>query len=105
MVDGDVYVVAGDLHELDPGTGETNWQAHLPNEGTAAPVVTDEAVLVATGDIRAVNRDAGGLLGPDRERWRVSSVHAAAFSSPVVATGRAFAVGPIGLLALGGTDS
>lgn len=97
--DGDVYVAAGDLHELDAETGETNWQTHLPNEGTAAPVVTDEHVLAVSGDVRAFRRDASGVPGPDRERWRTSSVHAAAFSSPVIAAGRTFAVGPAGLLA------
>jgi outer membrane protein assembly factor BamB len=98
--DGDVYVVGSDLHELDPETGETNWQAHLPSEGTAAPVVADDTVLVPTGDVRAFRRDAGGLLGPARERWRFSSVHASDYSSPVVAAGRVFVVGPAGLLAL-----
>ncbi|MFW6317882.1 MAG: PQQ-binding-like beta-propeller repeat protein [Halorubrum sp.] len=98
--DGDVYVVAGDLHELDPETGETTWRAHRPSEGTAAPVVTDESVLVATGDVQVFRRDAGGLLGPDRERWRFSSVHAVEYSSPVVAAGRAFVVSPVGLVAL-----
>jgi outer membrane protein assembly factor BamB len=98
--DGDVYVAAGDLHELDAETGETNWRAHLPSEGTAAPVVTDESVLVATGDVRVFRRDVGGLFAPDRERWRASSFHATAFSSPVIAAGRAFVVGPVGLLAV-----
>jgi len=100
-VDGsDVYVVAGDLHELDGESGETNWQAHVPSEGTAAPVVTDEDVLVAGSGVRAFRRDAGGLLGPERLRWREDSVHATAYASPVVAAGRAFVAGPFGLLVL-----
>lgn len=98
---GDVYVVAGELHELDAASGETNWQAHLPSEGTAAPVVTDDDVLVVTGDVRVFRRDGSDILSPDRERWRTSSVHATAFSSPVVAAGRIFVAGPVGLLALG----
>ncbi|MFC7044540.1 PQQ-binding-like beta-propeller repeat protein [Halobacteriaceae archaeon GCM10025711] len=98
--DGDVYVVAGDLHELDAATGETNWQAHLSSEGTAAPVVTDDDVLVVSGGVSAFRRDADGFLGPDRERWRTSSVHATEYASPVVAAGRVFATGPFGLLAL-----
>ncbi|MEF8869942.1 MAG: PQQ-binding-like beta-propeller repeat protein [Haloarculaceae archaeon] len=99
--DGVVYVAAGDLHELDAETGETNWQAHLPSEGTAAPVVTDESVIVAAGSAHAFRREVGGLLAPDRERWQTSSIHATAFSSPVVAADRVFVAGPIGLLALG----
>lgn len=98
--DGDIYVVAGDLHELDAASGETNWRAHLPSEGTAAPVVTDDAVLAVAGDVRAFRKNVSGILGPNRERWRTSSVHATAFSSPVVAAGRIFVAGPVGLLAL-----
>lgn len=103
---GDIYVSANDLHELDPETGETTWQAHLPSEGTAAPVVTDEDVLIVTGDVRVFRRETGGFLGPDRENWRLSSVHAVEYSSPVIAAGRAFVVGPAGLVALdlGDTD-
>ncbi|WP_267643449.1 outer membrane protein assembly factor BamB family protein [Haloarchaeobius amylolyticus] len=95
-----VYLVPGDLHELDAESGQTNWQAHVPDEGTAAPVVTDDAVVVATGDLRAFNRDAGGFLGPDRLRWRDSSVHAGSYCSPVVADGRVFVAGPNGLVGL-----
>ena len=98
--DGDVYVAGNDLHELDAGTGETNWRTHLPSEGTAAPVVTDESVLAATGGVRAFRRDVDGFPTPDRVRWRTSSVPVTAFSSPVVAAGRVFVVGPPGLLAL-----
>lgn len=97
---GDVYVAAGDLHELDPATGETIWQAHLPSEGTAAPVVTGKDVLVACGDVRVFRRETGGVLGPDRDHWRISSVHAAEYASPVIAAGRTFVVGPAGLVAL-----
>ncbi|WP_338902575.1 PQQ-binding-like beta-propeller repeat protein [Salinibaculum marinum] len=103
--DGDVYVVAGDLHELDAETGETNWQAHVPTENTAAPVVTDENVLVECEDLRAFRREANGLLGPERERWRVSSVQGATLSSPVIAAGRAFIVGATGLVALRSTEN
>jgi outer membrane protein assembly factor BamB len=103
--DGDVYVAAGDLHELDAATGGTNWRAHLPSDGTAAPVATDASVVAATGDVRAFRRDVDGPLGRERERWRASSVHAAAYVSPVVAAGRALVVGPVGLVALEpGTD-
>jgi len=98
--DGDVYVAAGDLHEVDPETGETNWHVHLSDEYTAAPVVTDEAVIVADGDVYAFRRDAEGLLAPDRERWRNASVTARADTSPVVAAGRVFAAGFDFLLAL-----
>jgi len=103
---GDIYIAAHDLHELHPETGESNWQAHLPNEGTAAPVVTEETVLAPTGDVRAFRRDIGGFLGPSRERWRASTIHAAAYSSPVIAAGRVFVVSPTGLVALrSGEDS
>ncbi|NHN49315.1 PQQ-binding-like beta-propeller repeat protein [Halostella sp. JP-L12] len=72
VADGVVYVVAGDLHEIGAGTGETNWQAHLPSEGTAAPDVTDQDVLVTSGDVRAFRREAGGgILSPERERWHL----------------------------------
>lgn len=103
---GDIYVSAGDLHELDPETGETIWQAHLPSEGTAAPVVTNEDVLVVSGDVRAFRRDIGGFLSPDRNHWQISSVHAVEYSSPVIASGRIFVVGPAGLVAFkpGSTD-
>ena len=97
---GDIYVVVGDLHELDPRTGETTWQAHLPSEGTAAPVVTEEDVLVVSGDVRAFRRETDGFLGPDREHWQLSSVHAVEYASPVIAAGRMFVVGPAGLVAL-----
>jgi outer membrane protein assembly factor BamB len=96
----DIYVIANDLHELDAATGETNWQAHLPAEGTAAPVVTDSAVLVAAGDVRAFRRSTGGAFGPDRNWWQESSIHATAYSSPVVADGRVFISGNIGLAVL-----
>jgi hypothetical protein len=67
--------------------------------------VTDESVVAATGDVRAFRRDVGGFPTPDRVRWRSSSIHATAFSSPVVAAGRVFVVGPAGLLSLrAGTD-
>ena len=97
---GDIYVAAGDLYEIDPETGNTNWQAHLPSEGTAAPVVTDEAVIAASGDLRGFRRNTGGILAPDRIGWQTSTVHAAAFSSPVIAAGRVFVVSPTGLVAL-----
>lgn len=99
-IDGEVYVSAGDLHELDPATGETNWQAHLPSDGTAAPVVTADTVLVPSSDVRAFRRQTGGTFGPDRERWRAASVQAWAYASPVVAAGHVFVVGPLGLEAL-----
>ncbi|MFC7020767.1 MULTISPECIES: PQQ-binding-like beta-propeller repeat protein [Haloarcula] len=95
-----VYVVPGDIHELDLATGETNWRAHVPSEGTAAPVVTDESVLVVSGDVRAFRREVGGLFEPDRLRWQTSSVHAHEYVSPVVAAGRALVVGPMGLQVL-----
>jgi hypothetical protein len=79
---------------------ETIWQAHLPSEGTTAPVVTDEDVLVVTGDVRVTRRETGGFLAPDREHWRISSVHAVEYSSPVIAAGRTFVGGPAGLVAL-----
>jgi hypothetical protein len=96
----DIYVAADDLHELDASTGQTNWQAHLPDSATAAPVVTDTDVLVAAGDVRAFRRTVGDLFSTDRLRWRESSVHAGVFSSPVVAAGHTFVVGPSGLQAL-----
>jgi len=102
---GDIYIVAGDLHELDPETGETNWQTHLPSEGTAAPVVTEEDVLVVSGDVRAFRRETGGFLGPDHERWQLSSVHAVEYASPVIAAGRTFVASPTGLVALKTTEN
>lgn len=98
--DGDIYVIAGDLYELDADTGETNWQTHLPSEGTAAPVVTDQEVIAAAGDVRAYRRNTSGLLAPGRQRWQTSSVHAAAYSSPVIAANRVFVVGPSGIVSL-----
>jgi hypothetical protein len=98
--DSEIYIVANDLHELDAATGETNWQAHLPSEGTAAPVVTDSAIIVAAGDVRAFRRTADGMLAPDRLQWQDSSVHATAYSSPVVADGRIFVSGNFGLAVL-----
>lgn len=97
---GTVYVAAGDLHALDPATGETAWHTRLPSSGTAAPVVTDDAVVVVNGGVRAYRRETGGLLGSDRTRWRADAVHTTEYCSPVVAAGRVFAVGPRGLLAL-----
>jgi len=99
--DGDVYVIAGDLHELDAETGETNWQAHVGREGTAAPVVTDDDVIVASSSILAFRRETGGFLSPDRKRWETSSVHTTSYCSPIIAAGRIFAVSvSIGLIAL-----
>lgn len=60
---GDIYVAANDLQEINPETGETNWQAHLPSEGTDAPVVTDDDVLVVAGDVRVFRRKPDGFLG------------------------------------------
>ncbi|MDS0223553.1 PQQ-binding-like beta-propeller repeat protein [Haloarcula sp. S1AR25-5A] len=100
VADGDIYIVADDLHELDAETGETNWQTRLPFRGTAAPVVTDDSVIVVTGSVHAFNRDTGGFLAPDRARWQTEGIHAAAFASPVVAAGRLFVVSPMGLLSL-----
>ncbi|MFA1609496.1 outer membrane protein assembly factor BamB family protein [Halobellus rubicundus] len=100
-VDGDdVYVVAGDLYELDAESGESNWHAHVPSEGTAAPVVTDDSVVVAGSGVRAFRRDAGGILSPERLRWRADSVHVTAYASPVIAAGGLLAVGPFGLQVL-----
>jgi len=96
---GDVYVVDGDLHELDGETGETNWQVHLPSEGTAAPVVTDDTVLVATGNVHAFRRETEGVFGPNRTRWETSAGYASEYASPVVAAGRVFVVGLPGLQA------
>jgi hypothetical protein len=62
--------------------------------------VTDEDVLVVTGDVRVFRRETGGFLGPDREHWRISSVHAVEYSLPVIAAGRTFVVGPAGRVAL-----
>ncbi|SDX74604.1 outer membrane protein assembly factor BamB family protein [Halopenitus persicus] len=103
--DGDVYVAAHDLHELDPASGETTWQAHLPSEGTAAPVVTDDDVLVASGDLRAYRRDRDGLLTPDRVRWRYDGVHATTYASPVIAAGRVLVASPTGLVAVRAVDA
>lgn len=85
---------------LDAAIGETNWQTHLSDDGIAAPVVTDETVLTTTSDVLAFRRDAGGIFGPDRERWQSSSITASTYSSPVVAAGRVFVTGSRGLLAL-----
>ncbi|WP_435361952.1 PQQ-binding-like beta-propeller repeat protein [Haloarchaeobius sp. DFWS5] len=105
VADGDVYVVAGDLYELDAETGETNWHVHLPSDGTAAPVVTDDTVLTVSGDVRAFPRDANGDLGTDGARWQFSDVHASTYSSPVVAAGRVFVVGAYGLQTLWAEES
>lgn len=97
---GDIYVIANDLHELDPATGETTWQTHLSSEGTAAPIVTADSVLVVDGNLRVFRRTTD--LGPlaSRTRWELSSVHAVEYSSPVVANGHIFVSGPAGLIAV-----
>ena len=97
---GDVYVSAeSGLRELDPETGETNWQAHISGVVTAAPLVTDRSVLVADGGGRAFRRETGGLLTPDRERWENRSVGVVQSMSPVIAAGRALVVTHRGLVA------
>lgn len=95
--DGAIDVIASDLHELDAATGETNWQAHLPSEGTAAPIVADNVVLAATGGIMAFRRDADDTFSSNCKQWRSSSVNATSYSSPVIAAGRIFVVDPGGL--------
>jgi outer membrane protein assembly factor BamB len=100
VTDGTVYVAANDLHELDAASGETTWHAHLPSEGTAAPVVTDADVFAVTSGVRAFRQDASGFLTPDRMRWQTSSVDATAFASPVIAGGHMLVVGINNLLAL-----
>ena len=104
VADGDVYVAADDLYELDAETGETNWQTFLGRGGTAtaAPVVTDDAVLVVDSSVLAFRRDAGGTFGPERDLWQSQAAHTSALSTPVVAGGRVLVVGmnPAGLLAL-----
>ena len=97
--DGDAYVAASDLHELDGETGETNWSTRLSRgeSATAAPVVTDDSVIVDDDSPRAFRRNASGLLGPDRERWSYTEPHTSTYASPVIASGRLFAVGPAGL--------
>jgi outer membrane protein assembly factor BamB len=99
-VDGtDVYVAARDLHELDGTTGETNWSTRLSSGelATAAPIVTDDSVVVDDNPPVAYRRDAGGPLGPERERWAATGTQTSAYASPVIASGRLFAVGPSGL--------
>ncbi|WP_277542317.1 outer membrane protein assembly factor BamB family protein [Haloarcula laminariae] len=101
---GDVYVIDSDLHELDGETGETNWQVHLPSEGTAAPVVTDDSVVVASDDVRAFRRETGGLFGPDRTRWENTTGAVSAYASPVVAAGHLFVASSRGLQTFGVGD-
>jgi hypothetical protein len=99
-VDGtDVYVAGSDLHELDATTGETNWSTRLSGgeTATAAPVVTDHSVVVDDDHPIAYRRDADGVLAPDRERWSYTEPHTSTYASPVIASGRLFAVGPAGL--------
>ena len=98
--DDEIYVISNDLHCLTADTGETEWQAHLPSEGTAAPVVTNDSVIVVSGDVRAFRRSTDGILSGGRTRWKYSEIHAAEYASPVVAAGRLFVSGPFGLLAL-----
>lgn len=104
--DTDVYVFGTDLYALAGTTGETNWQTRLGRGGgaTAAPIVTDDSVVVDSGYPIAYRRDAGGLLGPDRERWSYTEPHTSTYASPVIASGRLFAVGPVGLHALEPAD-
>ena len=95
-----MYVSAeSGVHELDPETGETNWQAHTSGVVTAAPLVTDRSVLVADSGGRAFRRETGWLLTPDRERWKNRSVGVAQSMSPVIAAGRALVVTHRGLVA------
>jgi outer membrane protein assembly factor BamB len=97
--DGDVYVAANHLHELDGATGETNWRTRLSSaeSATAAPVVTDESVLVLDDHPVAFRRDADGVLAPDRERWSYTEPHTSTYASPVVASDHLLAAGPAGL--------
>ncbi|NHN43342.1 PQQ-binding-like beta-propeller repeat protein [Halorubellus sp. JP-L1] len=97
--DTDVYVAGSDLHEIDGATGETNWQTRLSSGelATAAPVVTDESVVVDDDHPVAYRRNADGLLAPDRERWSYTQPHTSTYASPVIAAGKLFAVGPAGL--------
>jgi len=99
-IDDEIYVISSDLHCLAAESGETKWQAHLPSEGTAAPVVTDDSIIVVSGDVRAFRRSTDGILSGDRKRWEYSEAHAVEYASPVVAAGRIFVSGPFGLLAL-----
>ena len=106
-VDGtDVCVFGTALYALDGTTGETNWQTRLGRGGgaTAAPIVTDDSVVVDSGYPIAYRRDAGGLLGPDRERWSYTEPHTSTYAAPVIASGRLLAVGPVGLYALEPAD-
>ncbi|WP_321169460.1 PQQ-binding-like beta-propeller repeat protein [Halohasta salina] len=98
--DDEIYVISDDLHCLTADTGSTKWHTHLPSEGTAAPVVTDDSVIVVSGDVRAFRRDTNGRRSDDRTQWEYTDVHAAEYASPVVAAGRIFVSGPVGLLAL-----
>lgn len=104
--DTDVYVFGTDLYALDGTTGETNWQTRLGRGGgaTAAPIVTDDSVVVDSGYPIAYRRDAGGLLAPDRERWSYTEPHTSTYASPVIASGRLLAVGPAGLHAFEPAD-
>ncbi|MFC6952660.1 PQQ-binding-like beta-propeller repeat protein [Halorubellus litoreus] len=96
--DTDVYVATTDLHELDGTTGETNWSTRLSSEtATAAPLVTDDSVVVDDDHPIALRRDASGLLAPDRERWSYTQPHTSTYASPVIAADRLLAVGPAGL--------
>ncbi|MFB6184201.1 MAG: PQQ-binding-like beta-propeller repeat protein [Haloarculaceae archaeon] len=116
MVDGDVYARSATACVGLAPDGTERWRRPLDplvydefnlGDSTATqvvPAVTDDGVYVP-------DRDA--LVGLDREtereRWRVPSIRrtplpssttAASYSSPVVAAGRAFVVGPAGLFAL-----
>lgn len=103
LADGDCYVVAPyELHELDAATGETNWKARLTTDSiAAAPVVTDDSVLVAEGSLLAYRREVSGVLAPDRKRWSAASGQASQYCTPVVAAGTVFVVSSRGLFALG----
>jgi hypothetical protein len=101
----DVYVASSDLHELDGTTGETNWSTRLSSEtATAAPLVTDDSVVVDDDHPVAFRRDASGLLAPDRERWSYTQPHTSTYATPVVASGKLLAVGPSGLHAFEPAD-
>ena len=98
IMDGTAYLAAGStLHAIGLESGEPRWTVDLENDRTAAPAVTDDAVVCPTGSgLVVVTRD-----GEDRRRigfegdvsslrWTTQQQVQSKPSSPTVADGTAY---------------
>jgi len=93
--DGVVYFAADRRVVAVTPDGDEQWERRLDIEVSGAPALDRgrSRLYVPTRVVRTSD-------APDRKHWRISSVHAVEYSSPVIAAGRTFVVGPTGLVAL-----